>query len=145
MEDQPAGTPVADEQLTVPEDREAAQAAEGQAKAAEGPPPSRGRWPARAGEGDQPDGPPPFELLSPEQEDGYRARWAALQAGFVDDPKSAADQADALVGEVLEALVRRREELRGDLGRRFDEGADTEAMRLAIQHYRVFFNRLSGG
>jgi hypothetical protein len=62
----------------------------------------------------------------------------------VDDPQAATEQADALVGEVMDQLLRLRQEylmqLRGAVG----DGADTEAMRIALRRYRAFFNVLLG-
>jgi hypothetical protein len=83
-------------------------------------------------------------VLSREDSQGFQARWEAIQAVFVDDPQAATEQADALVGEVMDQLLRLRQEyltqLRGALG----EGADTEAMRVALRRYRAFFNVLLG-
>jgi hypothetical protein len=83
-------------------------------------------------------------VLSREDSQGFQVRWEAIQAVFVDDPQAATEQADALVGEVMDQLLRLRQEyltqLRGALG----EGADTEAMRVALRRYRAFFNVLLG-
>jgi hypothetical protein len=83
-------------------------------------------------------------VLSREDSQGFQARWEAIQGVFVDDPQAATEQADALVGEVMDQLLRLRQEyltqLRGALG----EGADTEAMRVALRRYRAFFNVLLG-
>jgi hypothetical protein len=83
-------------------------------------------------------------VLSREDAQGFQVRWEAIQAVFVDDPQAATEQADALVGEVMDQLLRLRQEyltqLRGALG----EGADTEAMRVALRRYRAFFNVLLG-
>lgn len=123
--DEPAG---ADEQLTVPEDRDAAAVAEG-----------------RPAVGTAPNGDDrPFELFSGSDVSGYRQRWDTLQASFVDDPKRAADQAEALIGEMVERVTRRHQELRDELGGRADRGDDTEARRLALRRYRAFFHTLVG-
>jgi hypothetical protein len=83
-------------------------------------------------------------VLSRGDAQGFQVRWEAIQTVFVDDPHSATEQADALVGELMDRLLRLRQEyltqLRGALG----EGADTEAMRVALQRYRAFFNVLLG-
>src|SRR5262245_7549357 len=67
--------------------------------------------------------------------EGYRRRWDALLAGFVDDPRASVEQADALIGELVDRVSQRREQLRDELGRQDDRG-QTEAMRLAIHRYR---------
>src|SRR5437763_1410829 len=39
-------------------------------------------------------------LFHEEEGRGFRGRWEAIQTGFVDEPKTAVEQADALVAEV---------------------------------------------
>jgi hypothetical protein len=124
-EAQAATMPGADEQLTVPEDREAAARADSRA---EGRP--------------DPTGERPYEVLADDETLRFRERWDEIQAGFVDDPAAAARLADALVGEVLGRLGERHRALREELGRRPDGGGDTEAMRLVLRRYRVFLMRL---
>ena len=76
--------------------------------------------------------------------DDLRRRWEAIQVGFVDQPRRAVEQADALVDEVIQGLV----DTVGSQRRRLEEqwsGGDevsTEDLRLALQHYRSFFDRL---
>ena len=36
---------------------------------------------------------------------GYRTRWSAIQTGFVDEPRNAVAEADALVAEVMKRLA----------------------------------------
>jgi hypothetical protein len=83
-------------------------------------------------------------VLSREDAQTFQVRWETIQGTFIDDPHAATEQADALVGEVMEQLARLREEylrqLRGALG----DGSDTEAMRVALQRYRAFFQMLLG-
>jgi hypothetical protein len=83
-------------------------------------------------------------VLPRQDAQGFQVRWEAVQAVFVDDPQAATEQADALVGEVMDQLLRLRQEyltqLRGAVG----DGADTEAMRIALRRYRAFFNVLLG-
>jgi hypothetical protein len=86
---------------------------------------------------------PAAEVMPASDRPGYRERWDTLQAGFVDDPRAAAQQADALVGEVLRRFTERHESLRGRIGES-GEGSDTEAMRLVLREYRVIFTSLVG-
>jgi hypothetical protein len=83
-------------------------------------------------------------VISGQDAQTFQARWEAIQGTFIDDPHAATEQADALVGEVMERLASLREEylrqLRGALG----DGSDTEAMRVALQRYRAFFQLLIG-
>jgi hypothetical protein len=81
-----------------------------------------------------------FELFSGSDIDGYRRRWDELQAGFVDDPRAAADQADMLIGELVDRVSQRRRQLHDEFGGRTE--GDTESMRVAIQQYRAFFHVL---
>lgn len=83
------------------------------------------------------------EVLPASERPGYRERWEALQAGFVDDPGAAARQADALIGELLRRFTERHESLRGRIGGS-GEGSDTESMRLVVREYRVIFTSLVG-
>jgi hypothetical protein len=83
-------------------------------------------------------------VLSRDDAQTFQVRWETIQGQFIDDPHAATEQADALVGEVMERLSRLREDylrqLRGALG----DGSDTEAMRVALQRYRAFFQMLLG-
>ncbi|MGW1093401.1 hypothetical protein ACWD4L_46375 [Streptomyces sp. NPDC002596] len=73
-----------------------------------------------------------------------RAKWQAVQTAFVDDPQDAVRTADALVAEVMQTLARsfasRKEGLESQWGR--GEEVLTEDLRIALQRYRSFFNRL---
>ena len=44
-------------------------------------------------------------LLRREESEHYRARWNEIQGKFVDEPRSAVQQADALVSEVIEQIT----------------------------------------
>lgn len=83
-------------------------------------------------------------LLGAEEAEVFRSRWQAIQAEFVDDPQDAVHGADALVAEVMQTLATsfssHKEVLQGQWGR--GEEVATEDLRLALQHYRSFFNRL---
>jgi hypothetical protein len=86
----------------------------------------------------------PEPLFPPEMAERYRSRWAAVQSGFVDDPRGAARQGDELVAEMLknlaESFAREREQLDRQLN---DSGeATTETLRVGLRRYRSFFDRL---
>lgn len=76
--------------------------------------------------------------------DDLGSRWTDIQAAFVDDPRHAIENADALVADVMDRVTRRlteqRELLEGTWRR--GEEASTEDLRVALQHYRSFFQRL---
>ena len=73
-----------------------------------------------------------------------RARWAGVQAAFVDDPKDCVEKADTLVSDVVEQLTAGFAETRWHLEEQWNRGEDasTEDLRLALMHYRKFFERL---
>jgi hypothetical protein len=71
-------------------------------------------------------------------------RWQEIQARFVDDPREAVHDADALVQDVLHRVTRGFADERRRLEEQWDGGDDvsTEELRLALQRYRAFFGRL---
>ena len=86
------------------------------------------------------------ELFNPELSSQFRARWDAVQIGFVDDPKSAVQQADELVAQVMtslaESFAKERSGLEKVIGDEDDGSASTENLRMALRRYRSFFQRL---
>jgi hypothetical protein len=83
-------------------------------------------------------------LLPQDDETDLRARWEEIQTRFVDDPRQAVEDADALVAGVMkrmaEGFAQAREQLEGQWSRGEDVG--TEDLRVALQRYRSFFQRL---
>lgn len=83
-------------------------------------------------------------LFPAEETTGYRSRWEAIQAGFVDEPRAAVEEADALVAQVVDRLsdvfTRERQALEQQLGQTND--VSTEDLRVAFKRYRAFFDRL---
>jgi hypothetical protein len=73
---------------------------------------------------------------------GFRSRWDATQIGFVDDPRHAVQQADELVAEVMQSLAQSFADERRQLEAQMNETASTENLRVALQRYRSFFQRL---
>lgn len=73
-----------------------------------------------------------------------RARWAGVQAAFVDNPKECVEKADHLVSDVVEQLTAGFAETRSRLEGHWSEGHDasTEDLRVALMRYREFFDRL---
>jgi hypothetical protein len=76
--------------------------------------------------------------------EGFRSRWSEIQTGFVDDPRHAVEQGDGLVAEVMKRLAETFAEQRATLEQQWDRGdnVDTENLRVALQSYRSFFDRL---
>jgi hypothetical protein len=73
-----------------------------------------------------------------------RERWELLQVTFVDQPRQAVEQADELVGELMERLTTGFSQRRAQLEAQWERGdeASTEDLRVAFTRYRSFFNRL---
>ena len=75
---------------------------------------------------------------------GYRTRWDAIQTGFVDQPRAAVEQADALVSQLMTRLTEVFARERSTLEGQWTKGDDvsTEDLRIALTRYRSFFHRL---
>ncbi|RFC71058.1 hypothetical protein [Streptomyces sp. AcE210] len=95
-------------------------------------------------ETDAPAGEEVTQLLSAEDEEGFRSRWQEIQSKFVDDPRDAVHSADALVADVMQTLATTFADRKQELEEQWSRGgrADTEDLRMALRHYRSFFNRL---
>jgi len=83
----------------------------------------------------------PVELYTDSDLERFRQRWDTILAGFVDGPRAAAEQADTLIGELVDVISRRRQQLHEALEGREDQ-AETEAMRQAIIRYRAIYRAL---
>lgn len=83
-------------------------------------------------------------LFDPSREQELRDRWRALQAGFVDEPRETVSAADSLVAELLRDLAESFDGARSKLEEQWSSGGDvsTEDLRLTLQRYRSFFERL---
>ncbi|WKG05364.1 hypothetical protein [Mycolicibacterium sp. HK-90] len=83
-------------------------------------------------------------LFADEHRSGLHSRWNDVQAAFVDDPKAAVQKADNQVAEVVEELTASFADTRSRLEAQWARGEDasTEDLRVALQRYRDFFQRL---
>jgi len=83
-------------------------------------------------------------LLPESQGSELHARWEAIQVRFVDDPRNAVEEADALVASTMQQLADGFASAREDLEGQWSRGEDisTEDLRVALQRYRSFFRRL---
>ena len=85
-----------------------------------------------------------IDLFPDEELVGYRTRWDAIQTGFVDQPRDAVEQADALVSQVVtrltEVFKREHSTLEGQWTK--GDNVSTEDLRVALTRYRSFFHRL---
>lgn len=85
----------------------------------------------------------PARLVSSDRADSYTGRWNEVKGMFVDEPRQAVGQADALVGELLDELQNLFTKQRQSLEHGLDnEETSTEDLRVALRRYRSFFDRL---
>ena len=83
-------------------------------------------------------------MFAGDEASGFRTRWEAVQTGFVDEPRKAVQEADALVALVMKRLSEVFTNERSSLERQWGEGDEisTEDLRVALRRYRSFFERL---
>lgn len=83
-------------------------------------------------------------LFDHDESAGFRSRWEAIQTGFVDEPRAAVREADALVAQVIARLAEGFSHERTTLEQQWDRGDDisTEDLRVSLKRYRSFFDRL---
>ena len=83
-------------------------------------------------------------LLCHDETEHFRTRWNEIQGKFVDDPRSAVEQADALVSEAVGKISQMFAAAHSSLESQWKQSKDvsTEDLRQALQRYRSFFNRL---
>lgn len=73
-----------------------------------------------------------------------RARWDKAQSMFVDEPRKAVQDADALVASAVKRIAELFADERAKLEQQWERGDDvsTEDLRQALRRYRSFFDRL---
>jgi hypothetical protein len=83
-------------------------------------------------------------LLEAKQAEDLRLQWQEIQQGFVDDPQSSVRAADGLVAEAMQLLATTFADHKHGLEGQWHRGEEvaTEDLRLALQQYRSFFDRL---
>ena len=86
----------------------------------------------------------PTPLFADDELGGYRARWSAIQTGFVDEPRKAVEEADTLVAELMKRLAEGFADERRQLETHWErkDQVSTEDLRLAMRRYRSCFERL---
>jgi hypothetical protein len=90
------------------------------------------------------DVPPATQLLGAAERETIIGRWREIQAEFVDEPRAAVQDADALVTDLIERLSRAFASELDQLESRWASGENvsTEDLRRGLQRYRSFFERL---
>jgi hypothetical protein len=83
-------------------------------------------------------------LFPKDQADHLRTEWTGIQAAFVDAPRDAVQRADALVANTMKRIAEVFAAERQNLEQQWDRGDNvtTEDLRIALQRYRTFFDRL---
>jgi hypothetical protein len=83
-------------------------------------------------------------LFAHDEATRLQARWDTIQVGFVDEPRKAVEDADALVAATMQRLAEMFADERARLEGQWARGDDvsTEDLRVALRRYRAFFGRL---
>ena len=83
-------------------------------------------------------------LFETGEAESLRSRWMNIQTQFVDEPRHSVEQADELVASAMKRLAEIFANERETLEQNWDRGDDvsTEDLRVALQRYRSFFDRL---
>jgi hypothetical protein len=83
-------------------------------------------------------------LFPSDQSERFTSRWQEIQTSFVDQPRDAVAEADALVADLMQRLAASFSQERERLEGQWDRGDDvsTEDLRVALTRYRSFFDRL---
>jgi hypothetical protein len=83
-------------------------------------------------------------LFPNDQSERFTNRWQEIQTSFVDQPRDAVAEADALVADLMQRLAASFSQERERLEAQWDQGDDvsTEDLRVALTRYRSFFDRL---
>jgi hypothetical protein len=83
-------------------------------------------------------------LFSESEMGEFRSQWIKIQTCFVDEPRGTVKDADKLVAAVMQRLAEGFSNERSGLEKQWDRGdnVSTEDLRIALQRYRSFFDRL---
>jgi hypothetical protein len=83
-------------------------------------------------------------LLVEKDRQELQSRWDQIQTGFVDQPRNAVHDADELVSSAIERLSQVFATERSRLEQQWDRGdsVSTEDLRVTLQRYRSFFQRV---
>ena len=84
------------------------------------------------------------QLLEPQDHESMTRRWRDIQADFVDHPREAMKDADSLVAGLMQHLAQTFAQERSQLEAQWSRGDEvsTEDLRVSLQRYRAFFERL---
>jgi len=83
-------------------------------------------------------------ILPARQVQELRERWTAIQSRFVDEPRKAVEDADQLLASAIKQIEEVFAAQRNNLEKQWHRGeeANTEDLRVCLQHYRDVFDGL---
>jgi hypothetical protein len=83
-------------------------------------------------------------LIPSRQMEDLRSRWTNVQSSFVDEPRKAVQEADQLVQMTIQQIEEGFKGARAELEKQWSKGdqVSTEDLRVCLQRYRSFFDRL---
>jgi len=86
----------------------------------------------------------PAMLFPGDEATRLRTQWTDIQSAFVDAPRDAVQRADQLVATTMKRIAEMFAAERNNLEGQWDRGDNvtTEDLRVALQRYRSFFDRL---
>jgi hypothetical protein len=99
--------------------------------------------PAETSAAETPAAAAPGALLGSLDAGEVRSRFLDIQAGFIDEPRQAVEEAGRFVDDLLRQVADSLQQQRSQLAGATDE-ASTEDLRLALRAYRQFVDRLLG-
>jgi hypothetical protein len=83
-------------------------------------------------------------VFAPESAESFRVRWSSIQAGFIDDPRHAVEDADRFVTDVVQSFTSGVEARRRTLTSAWEQDGHgrTEELRLTMREYRALVDRI---
>lgn len=89
------------------------------------------------------DEPAPATLFSAADSEELWRRWDDIQLRFIEDPRAQVDEADRLVGDVLDQVRAYFDRQRRELREGWEQGEEvtTEQLRQVLQRYRSFLEQ----
>ena len=86
----------------------------------------------------------PPALFGADEANNLRSQWEKIQIHFVDQPRESVQRADDLVAQAIKRLIEMFAHERENMEHDWDRGDQvyTEDLRIALQRYRAFFDRL---
>jgi hypothetical protein len=119
------------------------ESGEARDESGEGAPAPVAEPPAETPAADAPAAAAPGALLGSLDAGEVRGRFLDIQAGFIDEPRQAVEEAGRFVDDLLRQVSDALQQQRGQLTGATEE-ASTEDLRLALRAYRQFVDRLLG-